>query len=274
MNRLSSSDTPEEYVRKASEKYKGDIIPYTEFCDLATSLEHMYKLPAEAATAVIYTIIKPEQMGTQEHSYAGDKYEGQKAAVNFGMPSPGNLWGPKASLNPIASTELATPVLNVGDRVRVKKNDQAPWGAEYIGVIERINKDKTLDIRDESTGALNLAESPMLLGNPIASGDKDARRRSGPIVEKRSPAEERRDKNYFSTPAGHKADDVKNQGYPQSNFNKEAADKLYSSLLTKIVLEYDKEISNEVVAYLEGHIIKPSRELHAILIRYNLVRLF
>src|ERR1700676_5009333 len=117
----------------------------------------------------------------------------------------------------------------VGDEVRVKKNDQAPWGAEYTGVIEKINDDNTLDIRDVYTETLNTSQPARLLAVPMATGREDLRIQQRRVGDPKGMGESAGDvggpeikdeyPNSSWAPKGHPGQDVKNQ---QSNFYKQA----------------------------------------------------
>lgn len=207
-----------EFIQKELKKYGEETIPYNDFCVLVDSVAHSSDMSVEEATKLVYKFVDPSRIGTQEHPYAGNKYQGQKNAVNFGSRPAGDLAEPKrSSAQPLSRIELVS--YQKGDRVYVNKDDQAPWGAAYTGFIVSVNSDNTLDILDEMSGVVNISQPARLLANPKGEGADDKRVPTDKNFEGRSIAEVRRDKNYFSTPAGHMTDDVKNQ---QSNFYKEA----------------------------------------------------
>lgn len=145
---------------------------------------------------------------------------------------------PEDSDNPVSRPEslgegkvtLKKVAHKIGDEVRVKKNDQAPWGAEYTGIIEKINNDNTFDIRDVYTETLNTSQPARLLAVPMATGREDLRIQQRRVGDPKGMGESAGDvgghevkqdyPNANWMPTGHPGQDVKNQ---QSNFYKEAA---------------------------------------------------
>jgi hypothetical protein len=172
---------------------------------------------------------------------------------------------------------LKKVAFKVGDEVRVKKNEQAPWGAEYTGVIEKINKDNTLDIRDIDTGTLNTSQPSRLLAVPMGDGRPDLRIQQRRVGDPKGMGESAGDvgghevkqdyPNANWEPQGHAGQEVKN---PQSMFYKEG-DKLLTFLLTSIAKESGTTSATEVKNYLDGKISSPSRSLKEILRKYNIV---
>lgn len=282
--------TPEERIKEELIKFT-EVIPYDDFTNLATSIAHQYKVPLAKATELIHKLRGNLEVGSQEFQNQGfgknNLWQGQDAAHGFGMRAPGDLAEPKSSFRPLSSIELVA--FSVGDTVRVIKNDQAPWGAEYKGVIVALNAQNTFDIRDLGTGVINEQQPARLLRNPLGEGRPDVRvqqRRVGDPkglgegqLDSGDPNVKRESPGMYQMPRGQEGKDVKN---PQSLFYKEAnsyaarltsslKDPLYSFLFNKIVKERGALIAADVMSYLEGKIVSPSRNLISILHQYNIV---
>lgn len=207
-----------EFITKKLGEF-GSIIPYDAFNDLVTSVAHNYKLSLSQANKLVHSLRGSKEVGSQEFNTQGignDKvWHGQDIAVNFGSNQPGHLAEPKSSLK---------QPINVGDRVRVPAST---WATAYTGVIERINDNNTVDIRDEATGSITKSVSLDSLGNPLATGRydiRDQRRRVGDpcgLMDGPLPIgqEEVRERTTPWAPKGQEGKDVKN---PESLFYKEA----------------------------------------------------
>jgi Fe-Mn family superoxide dismutase len=221
---------PEEHISDSLAKL-GPIISYDDFSDLATSVAHIYSIPLEEATQLIHKLRGDKQIGSQEFQNHGfgknNLWQGQNAAHGFGSRPPGDLAEPKSSLGPLSKLELFS--YKKGDIVRVVNNTQAPWGGEYKGVIEHINAQDTFDIRDLSTGVLNVNQPAHLLRNPLGEGRPDVRVQQRRVGDPKGMGESQLDSGDINIkreypanswmPAGQSGKDVKNQ---QSNFYKEA----------------------------------------------------
>lgn len=210
------------------------VIPYDDFTDLVTSVAHSYKISLEEATTLVHSLRGKKEVGSQEfnsHGIGKDRlWHGQDVAINFGSNQPGALSEPKSSL-----------AYKIGDRVRVPAST---WATAYTGIIEQINNDNTVDIRDDATGELNEAVASDSLGKPIAVGRndiRDQRRRVGdPVGLMDGPlpvgAEEVRERTTPWAPKGQEGKEVKNH---ESLFYKDAAKKpikeIYTPTLQSIV---------------------------------------
>jgi len=271
-------NSPQEYIKKQVAGYQ-TTLPYDVFCDLCTAVAHGNDISLDEATKIVYENIGSLQVGSQEFTDKGmgkhNKWPGQNQAVNFSKSNPGALAEPMSSFLPIGRIELVA--FQIGDRVRVKKNDKAPWGAEYTGFIERINADKTFDIRDEDTDVLYTSQPERLIAVPLATGREDLRIQQRRVGDPKGMGESQLDignrnvkQDYPSNtwePAGHPGQEVKN---PFSAFYKQG-DQLLTFLLTRIQREYGETSALEVQGYLEGKIHSPSQSLKDILHKYNIV---
>lgn len=260
--------TAEEFITNKLNEFRS-AIPYDIFSDLATSVAHNYELSLDDATKLIHTLRKEKQVGSQEfttHSIGRDElWPGQDQAVNFGGNQPGHLYEPRS--------------WKVNDRVRIPSST---WASSSNGIIEHINEDNTVDVREESTNTI-LESVPLdSLGIPFAVGRndvRDQRRRVGDpfgLMDGPLPVggEEIRDRTSPWMPKGQEGKDVKN---PESLFYKEAEtpqklDVLYSVLIDSITKECGKVVASDVKEFLDGK-KEPTRELQSVLRRYNLSRL-
>ena len=201
------------------------IVPYNDFRELSAAVAREYHIPIAKADLLIDALKGKLQLGMPEK-----QYEGEKAAVNFSKGKPGFLAEPMSSLNPIGRIELISKATYTkGDTVRVKANDQAPWGAEYTGVIESINKDNTMDIRDIKTNVIYRSQPERLLSKPLATGREDVRIQQRRVGDPKGMGESAGDiagpevhqsyPNANWEPNGQQGQEVKN---PQSMFYKEA----------------------------------------------------
>lgn len=222
--------TPEEYIKEKLSTFEG-VMPYDDFTNLATSVAHVHDIPLKEATELIHKLRGKLEIGSQEFQNQGfgknNLWDGQDRALNFGQNAPGDLAEPKASLGPLSKLELFS--YKKGDIVRVVNNDQAPWGGEYKGVIERINAQNTFDIRDIATGVLNVNQPAHLLRNPLGEGRQDVRVQQKRVGDPKGMGEGQSDSGdpntkrempgMYHMPRGQEGKDIKN---PQSLFYKEA----------------------------------------------------
>lgn len=224
-------NTPEEYIK---DKVNGfaKVIPYDAFCDIAVFVAHNFEMKLDEATQLIHSLRGDKEIGSQEYTWKGfgknNKWQGQEAAQNFSKTNPGELAEPKASLGPLSSIEILS--YKKDDIVRVLKNDQAPWGAEYTGVIEQIKPHNAFDIRDLSTDELYVDQPAHLLRNPIGEGRPDVRIQQRRVGDPKGMGESQLDNgdpnaireypNQNWMPNGQADKDVKN---PKSQFYKEAS---------------------------------------------------
>lgn len=206
-----------------------------------------------------------------------DLMYGRKEKALAGRPQIPNLmqflneipeWGP-----------LQKMAFKEGDRVRVNKNDEAPWSAEYRGVIIKINPDNTADILDENK-VIQQNQRFELLSDPMAEGRPTAPpqyRRVGDNYglmdgpgDIGDPHYTREHPGLYQKPRGHETDNVVNPHSPYS-MRKEAT--LYEYLLRKIVKDYGRKVADKSDAYLKGASTTPPPELRLVLRQYGLERL-
>lgn len=213
-------ETAVRFILESLKEFKG-IVPYNDFRDLSANVCSQFHLPLAQADILISLLARGLnlELGMPEGSY-----EGQKAALNFSKSRPGSTAEPMHKMA-LSKEEELPPC------VRVDADDQAPWGAAFVGVIKRINKDNTFDIIDIKTNELCTNINPKRVkGNPLAKGREDVRVQQRRVGDPPGLGESQSDvggssfkREYPNTqwmPSGQSDKDVKN---PHSAFYKEAA---------------------------------------------------
>jgi hypothetical protein len=213
-------ETAVRFILEALKKFT-EIVPYNDFRDLSANVCAQFHLPIAQTDLLISMLARGLnlQLGMPEGTY-----EGQKAALNFSKSRPGSTAEPIRKMA-LSKEEELPPC------VRVEPDDQAPWGAGFVGVIKHINKDNTFDIIDIKTNELCTNINPKRVkGNPLARGREDLRVQQRRVGDPPGLGESHTDvggnfkREYPNSqwmPSGQADKDIKN---PQSAFYKEAND--------------------------------------------------
>lgn len=271
---------PTDYIKERLKKYDKDtLVPEEDFNDIVTSVQMQFKLSAADASKLFHELNGPDRVAEPRPIGVGKEHVWPAQERGNGTRArPGLAAEPKSSLHPLSSIELVS--LKKGDRVYMMQDAQAPWGGSYHGVILHVNRDNTLDILDEETGAVYLTQRHELARPPRSKeSPKDVRDQSRRVGDPSGLMDSPRDVGSNSatrsrtTPWDAKGQEGKGDGtvYPVDGMFKEAAD--YSDLLSKIVKEYGISVAEDVVKYVRGEIMKPSLELKTVLRRYDLERM-
>lgn len=270
---------PTKYITDRLRKYdKAELVPEEDFNEIVANVQMQFKLSAEEASKLFHKLAGPDRVAEPRPIGVGKEHVWPAMdRANGTRPRPGLAAEPKSSLHPLSSNELVN--IEKGNRVYMLADDSSPWGAAYNGVIILVNRDNTLDILDEDTGAMHQQQRRDLARLPRSTSPKDVRDQSRRVGDPAGMMDGQKDVGSNSSTRSRTVswDPMGQEGkgdgtvYPVDGMFKEAD---YSELLNKIVKEYGISVTENVVKYLRGEVVKPSLELKAVLRRYDLERMY